>query len=299
MNLEDYELDVALYRNFYYVCKSGSFSKAAKELGVTQPNISYSIKKLEDNLGIKLFERGNTLVLTPEAETLLPYVEESLNSLKKGNEKINDLINLQRGQICIGIPSHIGVFLLVDLIKKFNSKYSNVRIKVMCKPTKELFKLLKVNAVDMIIDCSPLEENIDGFIITKIATEKCGFACNKKRSDLLNKKNSLDDIAKQTLIVPSLTSSNTKKLVSVFEKHKKVFSPKFEIATSDMIAEMVSNDIGIGYLFEKTVSKYNNLQIMDVNINLPEFDIFMIYKDYLLSVTMKEFINFVKKQIKK
>lgn len=70
----EFLVDLSLYKLFYLVCKNGSFSKTAKELGLTQPSVSYNIKKLEDELGVTLFERGNSLIMTPEAEELLPYI---------------------------------------------------------------------------------------------------------------------------------------------------------------------------------------------------------------------------------
>ena len=92
MEENEYLVDLSLYKLFYLVCKNGSFTKTAKELDLTQPSVSYNIKKLEDGLGVTLFERGNNLIMTPEAEELLPYVEEALNNLKNGERKINDIV---------------------------------------------------------------------------------------------------------------------------------------------------------------------------------------------------------------
>lgn len=295
MDYNGNDIDISLYKLFYVVCSNSSFSKAAEILGVTQPSISYSIKKLEDSLGIKLFERGNILTLTSEAEQLLPYVEEALNSLRNGERKINDLINLKKGQITIGIPSHIGVFLLTDIMKKFNNEYPNIKIKVTCKPTKELFRLLYLNDLDIIIDCSPLEDNIHDFVIKRISKENCAFACNYKEKNLLDKTIKLTDINKYPLIVPSRTSGNTKNLISIFEKKGIIFDPAFEITTSDMIAEMIDKEMGIGFLFEKTIDKYPNLRKVDVDCKLPVFDIFLIYKNSLVSVTAQNFIQFLLK----
>lgn len=290
------EMDFSLYKLFYLVCQYGSFTKAAEILGLTQPSVSYNIKKLETNLGVKLFERGNVLMLTPEAEALLPYVEEAMKALEKGQNKVNDIVNLKKGRISIGVPSHIGVFLLADIIKKFNNKYPNIKIKVTCKPTKELFRLLNINDLDIVIDCAPLEENINDFKVVKIASEKCAFACNKRRRNLLNRKINLKMLSEYPLIVPARNSSSTRSLMSLFEKNAIPFDPTFEIMTSDMIAEMVEKDLGIGFLFEKTVERYSSLTILDVEEKLPIFDIFMIYKNYLLSTTVKMFIKFVKEK---
>lgn len=294
MNYDELDIDLSLYKLFYLVCQNGSFSKTAEILGQTQPSVSYNIKKLEDSLGVKLFERGSFLTLTPEAETLLPFVEEAISTLKKGESKVNDIIHLKKGQISIGVPSHIGVFLLTDIIKKFNSKYPNIKIKVTCKPTKELFRLLNINDLDIVIDCSPLEENINNFEIVKISSERCAFACNRKNKELLNKKIDLNELINYPLIVPARTSSSTKSLISIFEKKSITFDPIFEIMTSDMIAEMVEKELGVGFLFEKTINKYLDLETIDMEEILPTFDIFMIYKKCLLSTTVEAFILFIK-----
>lgn len=295
MENNENSIDISLYKLFYLVCQQGSFSKTAKILDLTQPSISYNIKKLEDELGVTLFERGSNLIMTPEAEELFPYVEEALNSLKNGERKINDLVHLKKGQISIGIPSHIGVFLLTDIIKKFNLNYPNIKIKVICKPTKELLRLLTLNELDLLIDCSPLEVNANDFIIKKITKEKCAFACHYKNKSLLDRVIELKEIAEQPLIVPLRTSSSTKNLISVFNKKNVAFEPSFEITTSDMIAEMVEQEIGIGFLFEKTINKYQNLRKININCVFPEFDVFLLYKNALLSTTAQEFIRFMNK----
>ena len=295
MENNDDLVDLSLYKLFYLVCQNGSFSKTAKALNLTQPSVSYNIKKLEDELGVILFERGNNLTLTPEAEELLPYVEEALNNLRNGERKINDVLNLKKGKITIGIPSHIGVFLLTDIIKKFVKLYPNIKIEVICKSTKELFKLLAINELDVLIDCYPLEENISNYVIKKIAREKCAFACNHNNNYLLGKTIELSDIIKYPIIVPLKTSSSTKSLKSVFEKKNVVFEPNFEIATSDMIAEMIEQDVGIGFLFEKTIEKYPNLKKIDINCDFPEFDVFLLHRPNLLSTTTQEFIRFINK----
>ena len=82
----------------------------------------------------------------------------------------------------------------------------------------------------------------------------------------------------------------------MFEKENIKFEPFFEVSTSDMIAEMVDKDIGIGFLFDKTIERYSNLRKIEITSKLPVFDIYIIYKDYLLSVSTKAFIKYVVKK---
>lgn len=98
---------------------------------------------------------------------------------------------------------------------------------------------------------------------------------------------------KYSLIASLKTSSSTKSLKRLFETKKIVFESSFEIATSDMIAEVTEQNIGIGFLFEKTIEKYPNLSKIEVNCNLPEFDVFLLHKSTLLLTTTQEFIKFI------
>ena len=152
---------------------------------------------------------------------------------------------------------------------------------------------MSLKKLDILIDCSPLEENTAGYIIQKIATEKCAFACNSLRKELLESTMEITDIIRYPLIVPLKTSSSTKSLKRLFENKKIPFDPSFEIATSDMIAEMTEQNIGIGFLFEKTIEKYPNLEKIEINCELPTFDVFLLHRPTLLSTATQEFIRFI------
>ena len=62
-----------------------------------------------------------------------------------------------------------------------------------------------------------------------------------------------------------------------------------------MIAEMIEQDVGIGFLFEKTIKKYPNLKKININCDFPEFDVFLLHRPTLLSTTTQEFIRFINK----
>ncbi len=292
--MEIEKLDLDLFRIFYIVYQAGSFSKAADLLGITQPSISYSIKKLETVLEIKLFERnGYGLVLTSEAEKLLPYIETAIMTISNGTKQICNILELKQGKVTIGIPAHIGVFMLTNILKKFNEKYPKIRIKVINKPTKDLVHLLNNNELDFIIDSSPFDVSMNHLEIFKISEEKCYFACHKNRTELLNKKIDVVDLNNFPIIVPSTTSGTMKEFSKVLKKNNLRFDFDFEITTSEMIAMMLENDMGVGLLFEKTINIYPSLRKIDLNINLPIFDVFLIYKQKHLTVTAKKMINFI------
>ena len=291
-------VDLDLYRVFYIVKKNGNFSKAAEELNTTQPAISYKVKKLEEILGVKLFIRDTRpLKLTSEAEIIMPYIENAVNGIEMGIRRLEEFNKIEIGKIIIGVPSHISIFLLTDKIKEFNKKFQKIRMKLVSKPTKELFEMLKNNELDFIIDSSPFD-NINNFIVRKISREKCVFACNKIQTQLLDKKYDLKSLNEQSIpiIIPSVSSSNTKELKNVYKKYKVEFEPLYEVTTSEMIVEMIRKNIGIGYLFERMVKQYDFMKKIQVDNELPYFDIYIITKNEELSRTCKCFLKYIIKK---
>lgn len=297
-DLVEEEVDFDLYRVFYIVKKNGSFSKAAEEMNTTQPAISYKVKKLEEILGVKLFVRDTRpLKLTSEAEIIMPYIENAVNGIEMGIRRLEEFNKIEIGKIIIGVPSHISIFLLTDKIKEFNKKFPKIRMKLVSKPTKELFEMLKNNELDFIIDSSPFD-NINNFIVRKISREKCVFACNRIQTQLLDKKYDLKSLNEQSIpiIIPSVSSSNTKELKKVYKKYKVEFEPLYEVTTSEMIVEMIRKNIGIGYLFEKMVKQYDFMKKIQVDNELPYFDIYIITKSEELSRTCKCFLKYIIKK---
>lgn len=115
--------DLNLYKIFYVVAKSSTFSSAAKKLYISQPAISYSIKTLESQLNCKLFCRNTkNIALTFEGFQILNQIETAINLIISAETKLQDIANLSRGHISIGIPSHLGAAYLLPKLK--NSKKS-------------------------------------------------------------------------------------------------------------------------------------------------------------------------------
>ena len=123
-------INLNLYKTFYEVAKCGSISLAAKKTFMSQPAISKSIKKLEEELGTPLFYRTlNGSELTEKGQALFFYVEEAFNNFLMGERVMFEEDNLQNGKLSIGVPSQIGSFFLFQNIAEFQF----LRKKCRCK----------------------------------------------------------------------------------------------------------------------------------------------------------------------
>ena len=124
------DINLELYKVFYYVATTLSFSEASRQLFISQSAVSQSIKTLEKKLNHPLFIRSTKKVLlTPEGELLLQHVKPALQLLDEGESLLSG-DNLLKGQLRIAASDTICRYFLIDYLQKFHQTYPDVRIKV-------------------------------------------------------------------------------------------------------------------------------------------------------------------------
>ena len=125
------DINYELYKVFYYVAKTLSFSEASKCLYISQSAVSQSVKVLEKKLGQTLFIRSTKRVqLTPEGEILFKHIEPAMNLIHKGETQLLEANTLNGGQLRIAASDTICRYFLVPYLNKFHKLYPNVHIKV-------------------------------------------------------------------------------------------------------------------------------------------------------------------------
>ena len=124
------DVNYEYYKIFYYVAKHNSFTKAARVLGNSQPNITRAMNCLEQELHCTLFIRNNRGVrLTPEGEQLYSYVSSAMTQLRTAEAKLASGIGLEHGTISIGASeTALNIYLLKHL-KAFHMAYPGIRLK--------------------------------------------------------------------------------------------------------------------------------------------------------------------------
>ena len=150
------DINYELYKVFYYVAKTLSFSEASKKLFISQSAVSQSIKALEKKLDQTLFIRSTKRVkLTPEGEILFKHIEPAINLIIRGENQIMDAKALNGGQLRIGASDTICRYYLVPYLKEFHEHFPNVHIKVTNATSARCVDLLENELVDIIVTNSP------------------------------------------------------------------------------------------------------------------------------------------------
>ena len=132
------------------VLRSGSVTAAARALNVSQPAVSKTIQRAEDQLGLKLFQRvGGRMLPTAESHALLPDLERIIRDIESLQRQAEDLRSMQKGVLRIGASSAIAASMLPRAVAAFQAAYPQVKIVTMLLPAADLVQKLAENALDL------------------------------------------------------------------------------------------------------------------------------------------------------
>jgi|RhiMethySRZTD1v2_1073278.scaffolds.fasta_scaffold77900_4 DNA-binding transcriptional LysR family regulator len=142
--------DFDLLRTFVAVADNSSFTRAAERVGRTQSTVSLQIKRLEDNLGRRVFERaGRDLQLTPDGEILLTYARQMLHLADEARSRI--LEPDVGGRVRLGTPEDFGTVYLADVLARFARSHPRVALEVNCNFSFNLLEGFSKGEYDLIL----------------------------------------------------------------------------------------------------------------------------------------------------
>lgn len=281
-------INLNLYKSFYEVAKHGSVSLAAKKTFTSQPALSKAIKKLEEDLNVKLFYRNvDGVELTEKGKELLFYVEKAFNNLVVAERNMLERENLEKGKITIGVPSQIGTFFVFDSVSNFHKLYPNIEITIISSSTDSLLKKLQTHEIDFIIDSSPIKTYSDQVIIKSLTKVNNCFIVNKENNIDIKNISSIKDLENYPLVLPIPGTSNRYLLDELFNKENVSLNNVMNIHTSEMIIGAVKRNLGIGYVIEDLIINDSDLIKLDIKEKLPQIEINLVYvKKYLTTAPL-------------
>lgn len=142
-------MEIRHLRTFLSVAKLLSFNKAAESLHYAQSSISGQIQALEEELGVKLFDRlGRRILLTEAGERLVPYAERIIDLADETRTEIGGGAEPE-GSLTIRVPESLGIHRLPSVIYEFSSRFPGIRLKLTNCAHETLQKELRNGAIDL------------------------------------------------------------------------------------------------------------------------------------------------------
>ena len=155
-------MELKQLRSFVEVVRHGSFTQAAERLHSTQSTISKQVAQLEQRLGEQLFERnGPHIRLTDAGKLVLTRAEEMLRLQRELRTELDDLSQLHRGELRLGLPLLGGEALLTSLITRYRQRYPQIIVHLSEGGSKMLEKALLEGELDLASSLTPSDPAFD------------------------------------------------------------------------------------------------------------------------------------------
>ena len=293
------EMDIELYKTFYFVAKYKSITKAAEMLYISQPAVTMSIKKLEEQLEMTLFTRTKRgVILTNEGKVLYEYVKQAMESLKIGENRINNLKKLDTGNIRIGIGTTLTKYFLMKYLDKFHKLYPKININIDTSMTVDILKKLENGLVDIAIITTDKLDYKD-FNIAYSRNIQDIFVASKEYYDVIGKKTSLDNLNNYPLLLQSPNTSTRNFLDNFSLKHGIRLNSSMELASFSLVLEFSKIGMGIGFISKDFVeNEINQKELFEIK-TVPEIPKRKILvqkkKEYLPSFSTSKLIEIIQK----
>jgi DNA-binding transcriptional LysR family regulator len=146
------------YQYVYEIYRTRSFSKAAKNLYVSQPALSATIKKIEERLGCQLFERTTTSIeITKEGEAYIDTARKIMDLEEQLRIRLDDLSELKTGSLILAGTAFFSSYILPPIVKEYQKRFQNIKLEFEESDSLLLYRMAEENNVDLIVDAGHCE----------------------------------------------------------------------------------------------------------------------------------------------
>lgn len=243
------DINYELYKVFYYVATSLSFSEASKHLYISQSAVSQSIKTLERKLEQPLFIRSTKKVqLTPAGAILLKHIEPAMNLIQRGENQLLDANILGLGQLHIAASDTICRYFLVPYLQEFHKKFPNVPIKITNATSLNCVSLLEQGKVDLIVTNFPNTRLNQSYIQKTVCNFSDVFIANPNYYSFRQQQPSLEEIQQYPILMLDRRSTTSEFLHNLFLQHQLELLPQVELSSNDLLIDLARIGLGIAFI---------------------------------------------------
>ena len=290
------DINFELYKVFYYVAKSLSFSAASEELFITQSAVSQSIKLLEEKLKCQLFFRNTKRVkLTGEGAILYEHIEQAFNFIKSGERTLVEMNSLGQGEIRIGASDTICKYYLLPFIKIFNHTYPNVKIHLTNRTSPKCIELLRKGSVDLSVINIPEKCSYSNILVKSTKSVRDVFIANDNFKELKGRKVSLKELENYPLLVLEKNSTTREFFDNLMAKYDVSIKPEIELGSVDILMEMAKIGLGIAFVPDECVNQElekDDIFILDIKEEIPDRNLgFLIHSNIPLPLAASKFVE--------
>lgn len=241
---------------FHAVAREGNLTRAAQELGISQPAVSKQLLSFEKSLGMALFHRlSKGVQLTEAGELLFEYSTRLFELEAEAERALGELRDLQRGRLVIGASTTIGIYLLPEILGEFQKLYPKIELRLEIANTHEIQKKLQVNCIDLALTEGVLEGSewqADAFYHDEIiAVAAPGHALSRKstKSTL-----TLKQVAAESILLREHGSGTRAIVERAFQSRGIALKSTVSLGNTEAIKRAVQSRLGIAFISRLAVA---------------------------------------------
>lgn len=266
------------YKIFYYVAKYKSLSKAAQLLINNQPNLTRTIKNLENELDCRLFFRTNKgMILTPEGQMIYAHIKNAVEEVIEAENELSEIKLMKKGLVRISVSEIALRCKLLGAIKEYRRKYPDIRIEISNHLTAQAVESVRDSNADMALVTTPAPDinEFDSIFVCPV-TESA--ICAKDFVIEEKEPLSLCQLSKYPLVSLSKNTQTYEFYRDIFSANSAEFNPVVETAAEDQIIPMVETGIGIGFVPDGFLKNEDNIRKIPLSQTLPQRNIIIVKK---------------------
>ncbi|MEF2968268.1 LysR family transcriptional regulator [Paenibacillus sp. M1] len=289
-------MDIRQMQYLIEVARLKSFTKAADALFITQPTISKTIKSMEEELGVILFDRiGKKVELTDAGLLIVAQAQQIVASFQNLTAELDDLRNLKKGHIRIGLPPMVGSSFFPKVIGQFHQRYPEITIQLF----EDGAKKVEADVVDGLLEVGvavlpTLQEGLSSFPFVE---EKLNLVVHPSHPLAEREQVELPELARDDFVLFRQDFTLHDRIIA--ECAKAGFQPHiiYESSQWDLISEMVAVGLGITLLPESICREISDkrVRIMPLVNPVIPWKLGIIWReDRYLSFATREWIRFTR-----
>lgn len=240
---------------FKALAKYQHMALTAERLDITQPTLSYAIRKLEDELGVPLFEKeGRNIKLSIYGSEFLKYVEKCLDALNEGKARLHDLSTGNSGTILLGVSSVISERLLSQMLASFHEIHENndIGFQIVQAPTDHLLDQLESEKMDIALvsltDAAKVGRKWQDLQISPLVSQRLVAIMPANLALANEEKVSLEQLAQYNMITFSHQSSLRRRIDRLWARKNIKPQTNLETDNIDIIISLVAQGQGVALI---------------------------------------------------
>ena len=244
------------YKAFYMVAKYKNISKAADALFISQPAISKSLSRLEENLGCTLFSRTSRGVsLTAYGEILYERIREAFAAIEAGEEELRHRTELGIGQLRIGVSTTLCKYILLPYLQNFIRQHPHIRITIECQSTLHTVELLESGQIDIGLIGAPKHHGTLTFLPLKKIQDT--FVATQSYLDNLSIREHTDSdlFLSATLMLLDEENITRQYINDYFYRNQIKTNQILEVSSMDLLIEFAKIGIGAACVIREFVEQ--------------------------------------------